>query len=116
MVIPCACELFLYALRNTNKHFWCRCRGIVVIVISEPSSLVYPCVLSFLSKRKKVIPSILFHHEALPSKKIFLLFRTSLRATTIKPIIAPGYKLCPSFGGQAYDHKLSTAGRYPGLS
>jgi hypothetical protein len=42
--------------------------------------------------------------------------RTCLEPPPSKPIIASGYKLCPGFGGQAYDHKLSTTGRYPGLS
>ena len=28
-------------LRNTNKHFWRRCRGTIVVVIFEPSLPVY---------------------------------------------------------------------------
>jgi hypothetical protein len=79
---------FLYALKNTNKHFWRRCRGMVVVIISKPNSSVYPCVLSFFSK--KVIPLILPHHEPLPFKKIFLLQRTSLEPPPSKPITASG--------------------------
>jgi hypothetical protein len=37
----------------------------------------------------------------------------SLEPPPSKPIIASGYKLHPGFGGQAYDHKLSTARTYP---
>jgi len=36
-------------LRNTNKHFWRHCQGTIVVVISKPSSLVYPFILSFFS-------------------------------------------------------------------
>jgi hypothetical protein len=45
-----------------------------------------------------------------------LLRRMSLEPPPLKPITTSGYKLHPDFGSQAYDHKLSTAGRYPGLS
>jgi len=49
MVYPCACGFLLLTLRNTNKHFWHRCRGMVVVIISEPSLPVYPRILSFFS-------------------------------------------------------------------
>jgi hypothetical protein len=66
----------------------------------------------YLPFQKKVIPSILFHHEALPFKKSFCSLGRVLRATTIKTNHT-GYELRPGFGSQAYDHKLSAAGRYP---
>ena len=51
MVLPCACGLFLFVLRNTNKHFWHHCRGTVAIF---PSNLVRPhiCIISFYEKTK----------------------------------------------------------------
>ena len=39
--LPCACGSYLWTLRNTNKHFWHRCRGMVDVVIFEPSLPVY---------------------------------------------------------------------------
>jgi hypothetical protein len=75
---------------------------------------MYPCVLSSLSK--KVILFYSFHHEAFPFKKIYLLLRTSLEPPPLKLITTSGYKLRPSFDGQAYDNKLSTAGRNSKLS
>jgi hypothetical protein len=48
-----------------------------------------PCVLSSFSKRKKIIPSILFHHEDF------------LDPPPAKPITASGYELRPNFGCQA---------------
>jgi hypothetical protein len=46
---------------------------------------MYPCVLSSFSKSKKVIPSILSHHETLPFKKIYIYApKDKFRATTIE--------------------------------
>jgi hypothetical protein len=74
-VIPCACGLFLYALRNTNKHFWCRCRRTVVVIVSEPNSPVYAYVLSFFSKRKKKLFLLSFlTMKPFHSKKIYIYF------------------------------------------
>jgi hypothetical protein len=47
-----------------------------------------------------------------PLYKKIILLRMSLEPPPSKPIIASGYKHHPGFGGQAYDHKLSTAERY----
>jgi hypothetical protein len=49
-------------------------------------------------------------------KKTFAPKDEFLESPSTKPIIAFGYELRPSFGGQAYEDKLSTAERYPGLS
>jgi hypothetical protein len=99
-VISCTCGLFLYTLRNTNKHFWRRCRGTVVIIVSEPNSLVY-YVLSFFLKRKKLL------------LLSFLTMKPFHEPPPSKPVTASSYKLWPGFGSQAYDHKLSTVRRYP---
>jgi hypothetical protein len=40
---------FLLTLRSTNKHFRDRCRGMVVVLVSEPSLPVYPLFLPFFS-------------------------------------------------------------------
>ena len=53
MVISCACGLFLFALRNTNKHFWYRCQGTVAV---SSSNLARPCIFYL----KKVISFIFF--------------------------------------------------------
>jgi hypothetical protein len=82
--------------------------------VSKPSPPVYPCVLSSFSKEKRLF--LLFFFTMKPFYKKMILLRMSLEPPPSKPIIAFGYKLHPGFGGQAYDHKLSTAGRYPGLS
>jgi len=76
---------------------------------------MYPCVLSFFSKRKKVIPSILSHRETLPFKYmyIYILLRMSLEPPPSKPIIASCYKLRPGFGGQAYDCKTKHCREIP---
>jgi hypothetical protein len=51
------------------------------------------------------------------SKNICIsLLRMSLEPPPSMLITAAGCELYPGFGGQAYDHKLSIAERYPGLS
>jgi hypothetical protein len=44
------------------------------------------------------------------------LLRMSLEPSPLMLITAIGYELYPGFDGQAYDHKLSIAERYPVLS
>jgi hypothetical protein len=36
-------------LRSTNKHFWRRSQGTVVVLVSEPSLSMYPSILPFFS-------------------------------------------------------------------
>jgi hypothetical protein len=53
MVLLCACGLFLFALRDTNKDFWCCCRGTVVVF---SLNLVHPRILYlfFLYKKQNI--------------------------------------------------------------
>ena len=84
MIIPCACGLFLYALRNTNKHFRRRCRGTVVVL---SPNLVHPCILVFylsFQKEKKVFLLFFFTMKPFHSKKSFWSLGRVLRATTIE--------------------------------
>jgi hypothetical protein len=57
MVLPCTCGLFLYVLRNTNKHFYHRCWRTVAVFFSN---LVHPriYIFSFLYKKHKNIFTI----------------------------------------------------------
>jgi high-affinity Fe2+/Pb2+ permease len=52
-------RLFLYALRNTDKHFWRRCQGMVAVF---SSNLVRPHNLS--KKQKNIFFLSFCHHEA----------------------------------------------------
>ena len=90
MVIPCACGLFLYALRNTNKHFWRRCRGMIAVF---SLNLVRPCIYIFsfcIKTQKNTFTMKPTPNPTLSASKGEFTKRPS------KPKILSGYELCPS--------------------
>ena len=61
-VISYACRSFLYALRNTNNHFWRRCRGTVAIFI-KPSSSLYLYPFPFIKTKIFLLPFSTLHNS-----------------------------------------------------
>jgi hypothetical protein len=82
---------FLLTLRSTNKHFWYRCWGAVVILVSKPSLPMYPLFLPFFSFYSFSMEQPTIQNHFAP-KGEFVEPPQSL-----KPIIASSYELCPGF-------------------
>jgi hypothetical protein len=82
-------------------------------VAVESPNLVHLCILVFYLSKKYSFFFFFFSNGAtyLLKKNLLAPKDEFLEPPPSKTIIASSYKLCPSFGGQAYDHKLSTAGR-----
>ena len=53
-------RIILWTLRNTNKHFWRRCRGTVAVVIFEPSLPMYLFFYLFFSFIPSSISSLYY--------------------------------------------------------
>jgi hypothetical protein len=61
--------------KKRQQVFWRRCWGTIVVIVSKPSSPVYPCVLSSKEKKTYVTPfCFLSSHEAYHSKKNSIIF------------------------------------------
>jgi hypothetical protein len=78
-------------LRSTNNHFWRRCRGTVVILVSEPTLPVYPLFLPFFSFYSFLMEQPNIQNLSTPKGEFIEPPQTS------KPITASSYKLRPGF-------------------
>jgi hypothetical protein len=84
-------QIYLLSLRNTNKHFWRHCWGVVVVVsLNLVHSCIFYFILSFLfifSPMEQ--PTI--ENLSTPKGELIELPQSS------KPIIASSYELHPGF-------------------
>jgi hypothetical protein len=78
-------------LSSTNKRFLRRCRGMVVVLVSEPSLPVYPFFLPFFSFYTFSMEQITIQNLSAPKDEFIEPPQSS------KPITASSYELRPGF-------------------
>jgi hypothetical protein len=89
-------------LRNTNKHFWRRCWGMVDVVVFKPNLPVYPFLYRFFSFILFVtMEPISIQKLSTPNDEFLQPSQSS------KPITASGYELCPGFIAMAWEQTFS---------
>ena len=84
-------QTFLLTLRSTNKHFWRRCRGTVVVLAFAPSLPTYRLFLPFFSFYSFPMEQPTIQNLSAPKGEFVEPPQSS------KPIIASNYELRPSF-------------------